>query len=467
MEKNLHQIWIGHYPMPPKELALTALIRKNLSERNPDWTYKLWTNANLPDMPGKFRDLWKYFEDRKDYAFQADILRVYLLYEYGGLYLDTDFRMLEPDLLNRLELEKLDGWHCGHWGADYTVPNQCCGAARHAPLITHLYNKVGLPETWYGPSWMGDTIHSFYKLPRIIDHDDLQGRLALDNVHYMRYSEFDGKYCRHEASYTWSAENKKRFEDGSYYGRPTQPAKGGIRTGMVVGTYGAVPYVHLQLEAAKRLYPDTPILVHDDASRHYAELEKLCAGYGREICRPHARIDKYASGDFRAFSAGLSWAHAKGLELLIKISRRLIPLENLIVSLEKRRDECPDATFSHACTCSRFGFRTELTGMDVEAWQAALPAIDKLAETSCGLAEAAMHDIARKLHRPGACECNPATRAVPGADSYAIWPFMNTSRCEKCDRYIWHVSHKPADYAAHAVKWGLPYTEKDFVNPNA
>ncbi len=48
------------------------------------------------------------------------------------------------------------------------------------------------------------------------------------------------------------------------------------RVGVVVGTFAALPYVHLQLEARRRRWPGVPMLVHDDASPQQADLSALC-----------------------------------------------------------------------------------------------------------------------------------------------------------------------------------------------
>ena len=44
------------------------------------------------------------------------------------------------------------------------------------------------------------------------------------------------------------------------------------RVEATVGTFAAVPYIHLQLEARRRLYPHVPLLVHDDGSPVRAEV---------------------------------------------------------------------------------------------------------------------------------------------------------------------------------------------------
>src|SRR4051812_17433137 len=91
------------------------------------------------------------------------------------------------------------------------------------------------------------------------------------------------------------------------------------RVGMVVGTFAAVPYIHLQLEARRRFYPGVPLLVHDDGSHRVADLRKLCARYGCDF-EHNERRQPPCVGDLTAFVGGLLWADARGLDLLVKVS---------------------------------------------------------------------------------------------------------------------------------------------------
>ena len=88
MEKIIHQIWVGEYEMPNKEKYFLERCKKI----NPDFIHILWTNENLPILPEKVQAHCDYFTAKKDYAFVADVLRVYLIHEYGGLYIDLDTR---------------------------------------------------------------------------------------------------------------------------------------------------------------------------------------------------------------------------------------------------------------------------------------------------------------------------------------------------------------------------------------
>jgi len=45
--------------------------------------------------------------------------------------------------------------------------------------------------------------------------------------------------------------------------------------GLVIGTFAALPYVHLQLESAKRLAPGVPVLVVDDGSKQGKEVPQV------------------------------------------------------------------------------------------------------------------------------------------------------------------------------------------------
>jgi len=65
----------------------------------PDYEFLLWNF----DRFDKKSSLWvKQAFEVKKYAFAADYIRLYALYNYGGIYLDTDVEVLKPfdDILN-------------------------------------------------------------------------------------------------------------------------------------------------------------------------------------------------------------------------------------------------------------------------------------------------------------------------------------------------------------------------------
>lgn len=91
--KIIHQIWLGS-AFPDKYRAYQASWKKY----NPDWEYRLWTEAELKDFPMQNRDL---YENAKNYGEKSDIARYEILYQLGGLYVDTDYECIRPfDLFN-------------------------------------------------------------------------------------------------------------------------------------------------------------------------------------------------------------------------------------------------------------------------------------------------------------------------------------------------------------------------------
>ena len=90
--KIIHQIWIGNNP-PPYEWINSFKI--DLTRKYPDWKYYLWTESNIPKLTYINRDI--YYQE-KSYNGKSDILRYYLLYKYGGIYIDADSKWFGKDL---------------------------------------------------------------------------------------------------------------------------------------------------------------------------------------------------------------------------------------------------------------------------------------------------------------------------------------------------------------------------------
>ena len=79
--KILHQVWLGSCPIPEKFITW----RDEWRVLHPDWEYMLHTDDDIPD------DLKGYIDSCKGYSSKSNILRLYVVFKWGGVYCDTDF----------------------------------------------------------------------------------------------------------------------------------------------------------------------------------------------------------------------------------------------------------------------------------------------------------------------------------------------------------------------------------------
>lgn len=94
--KIIHYCWFGHNPLPPLALECIASWRKNF----PDYEIKEWNEDNF-DV--NIIPYTKEAYEAKKYAFVSDYARFWILYNYGGIYFDTDVEVIKPmdDILEK------------------------------------------------------------------------------------------------------------------------------------------------------------------------------------------------------------------------------------------------------------------------------------------------------------------------------------------------------------------------------
>lgn len=105
--KIIHYCWLSNDPFPKDIAAFIASWKKEL----PDYEFMLWGLKR--DQVGE--NVWvKQSFEAKKYAFAADYIRIYALYQYGGIYLDTDVEVVKnfDDLLH---LPYFVGTEGGNW----------------------------------------------------------------------------------------------------------------------------------------------------------------------------------------------------------------------------------------------------------------------------------------------------------------------------------------------------------------
>ncbi len=143
-----HQIWIN--ATSPDLPPVYARYRDSWLAHHPGWDYRLWNLDNLPFV-SRHQALYPRCGS---YAQMADILRYELLFELGGVYLDTDFECLKP--IDRI-LEGVRTFSCSEDGASVSIG--IMGAEPASPLMhrctKHIPSRLGLqsPTAETGPAY--------------------------------------------------------------------------------------------------------------------------------------------------------------------------------------------------------------------------------------------------------------------------------------------------------------------------
>lgn len=87
--KIIHYCWFGHNPIPKLAEKCIASWRKYL----PDYEIRLWNEDNFDvNMVPYTKEAYS----QKKYAFVSDYARFWILYNFGGLYFDTDVEIIKP-----------------------------------------------------------------------------------------------------------------------------------------------------------------------------------------------------------------------------------------------------------------------------------------------------------------------------------------------------------------------------------
>jgi len=223
MEKIIHQIWIGKYRMPSREKKLALQIK----EKHPDWQYMFWDDEAVSklNMPPNVENAYRFWSNEHgkwsspDYVAQSDILRFFLVYNFGGVYLDVDFEFRQ--VFDSLELEKYDSFICYH-DTDAkveTFPNGIFGGTRGNKLFTTIVESIE-SNKHYSPHEFGRMVREYYGIHHQtsshLGENGILKKFEEDNIFYMPYNDFHNKYFYHHALYSWSIENKLKFKSGNY-----------------------------------------------------------------------------------------------------------------------------------------------------------------------------------------------------------------------------------------------------------
>ena len=120
--KIIHCIWFGKGEMNDR----AKLCMESWKKVMPDYEIKIWTEE---DITTEINDFMKQSYKAKKYAYTADVARLWVLYLYGGIYMDTDVEVYKP-LDEFLDKEGFTGFEDIHYPVTATM-----GAVKGNPVI--------------------------------------------------------------------------------------------------------------------------------------------------------------------------------------------------------------------------------------------------------------------------------------------------------------------------------------------
>jgi len=131
---TVHQIWLGG-PLPERFKAWSSTWKS----KNPSWSHRLWGDADVPNLNMRRKEA---FDTATNLGEKSDIMRLEILEQFGGLYVDTDFECLRA-------LEPIHTRHDFYAALSnvglFEVSNGIIAAVPGHPIITAALDNVASP----------------------------------------------------------------------------------------------------------------------------------------------------------------------------------------------------------------------------------------------------------------------------------------------------------------------------------
>lgn len=173
--KIIHYCWLSGDPIPENLQKWMATWKEKL----PGWEFRLW-DKNRFDI-NRVEWVRQAYEAQK-YAFAADYIRQYAVYNYGGFYMDMDIEVVKSldDLLSRPYVLGAE--------TEYSVEAGVFGAEKESPIIKacldwyegkFFINKDGTLNMYGCPWVMMESITEKYKVRITPEFEDSEDTVCL------------------------------------------------------------------------------------------------------------------------------------------------------------------------------------------------------------------------------------------------------------------------------------------------
>lgn len=123
--KIIHYCWFGGNPLPDSAKYYISTWKKYC----PDYEYKEWNEDNFDVSQNAY---CKEAYETKKWAFVTDYVRLKVLADYGGIYMDTDVEVVRP-LDDFLSYDAFSGYESNNYITTGTL-----GACQQCSWVKHL-----------------------------------------------------------------------------------------------------------------------------------------------------------------------------------------------------------------------------------------------------------------------------------------------------------------------------------------
>ena len=213
IENNIHQIWVGTARIP---IHIKDYMDK-VKEYHKDFNYYLWDNDNLPELP---ENLKKIYDSYKEPAIKADLIRLYVVHKFGGIYLDADFKTIDGFHSSIIPYKEYDGFIV--YNDSYkmsALANSIFGFNKNNELLKHMIDNIVHQNQWIGPNWWSQVICNYFELNCDKSTvEEFREKMNNINLQVIHWKDIEDNCFRHEALASWvhgSIWNEK-LKSGNY-----------------------------------------------------------------------------------------------------------------------------------------------------------------------------------------------------------------------------------------------------------
>lgn len=129
--KIIHYVWLGNAPLPEDMQKCMDSWKKWM----PEYQLMTWDDEAILEIDSVF--VREALEEKK-WAFASDVIRLYAIYKYGGIYMDTDvmvYRSFDPLLQNKAFIGRENSMHQIGKTMEVYLTTCCFGAEPGNPFI--------------------------------------------------------------------------------------------------------------------------------------------------------------------------------------------------------------------------------------------------------------------------------------------------------------------------------------------